>query len=593
MTAATHAVEHSSLDDIDAELAAMMQRLSALLAAPPLTDAGFVELAAIFDNVAYVFLYLESNAVHVDYRRVLPWRDRFFRDRDLDDRLRSALLGLRCTDPDIEQARRAYLDRLVQRGDDTQDNSDAELERLNDKAKALLADAENRHGELARRLRVGRPGRRVWPAYYRLLSQTADAEIRVKLNAAWVRTRDQDLDALADTVNELVRIRQARAAANGYATALDNTLTRCRVDRPAVDSLLDDYLRRAVASHVALDKHVRDTLGADSGGVADHFGRYAALLGRGTIIPLVDLNASLRCLATVARRLLGLELTTVPTTSPHVIVVTVALGGREVGRVNFDLWDSSERPRGANTTRGIRNRTDAAGIVQQPVAYVSCRFNRAGAGAGRVNFQNAHSLFHEFGHAVNHLLIRRRLPSESGLEYLPLERLENLSMWFEKWVYHPVLAEHLNLNSDEARGLAFAQHVKLLEYRRTHLERGVTAALDVLVHGDPGMGVQEAYARLDARYGLAGNCTLGDVLGSFTWPMFQANPGAYFAYLWGAADSAARFAPFRSLTLDKCPNAAVVRAGFKDCFDFDAPSPPPDVAALFDFYDTPVGGTAQ
>ncbi|WP_410676922.1 M3 family metallopeptidase [Amycolatopsis sp. cmx-4-68] len=593
MTAATHAVEYGSLADTDAQLATMMQRMRALLAGPSLTESGFVELAAIFDNVAYVFLYLESNAVHVDYRRVLPWRDRFFRDRDLQDQLRSALIKLRCDDSDVERARQAYLEFLAKRGDDTQRRARAELERLNEKAKALLAAAEIRHSELARRLGVGSAGRRAWPAYYRLISQTVDPRTRVKLNAAWVRTRDQDLDALADAVDELVRTRQARAAANGHETALDETLTRCRVDRPAINSLLDGYLRLAVADYALLDGQVRDTLGASVGGVADHFGRHVALLQRGNAVPLVDLDASLRCLGAVARRVFGLELIKVPTASPHVISVTVALGGREVGRVNFDLWDNSERPRPANITRGIRNRTDAADVMQQPVAYVSCRFNRADAGAERINFQNAHSLFHEFGHAVNHLLIRRRLPSESGLDYLPLERLENLSMWFEKWVYHPVFAEHLHLGSDDARGLAFAQQVKLLEYRRTHLERGITAAIDLLVHGDPNIGVREAYAMLEDRYELAGCCDLGDILGSFTWPMFQANPGAYFAYLWGAADSAAKFAPFRSLALDQCPDAAVVRARFEDCFEFDAPSPPPDVAAVFDFYDTPAGEAAR
>lgn len=588
MTAPTHAVEHGSLDDTDAQLAAMMRRLRALLDGSPLTEAGFVEVTAIFDNVVYIFLYLESNAVHVDFRRLLPWRERFLRDDDLDDRLRSALLGLQCTDPDIERSRQAYLGRLATRGNVTDDASSAELQRLTEKAKALLESAETRHMGLVRRLGVRDPVKRAWPAYYRLISRTADASTRAKLHVAWVRVRDHDADALVDTVDELVRIRQARAAANGYASALDETLTRCTVDKAAAKALLDDYLCRAVDDHAALDEHVRDAVGAESGGVAEHFGRYVAMLGQGINVPLIDLDACLHYLTAVARRTFGLELTRVTTLSPHVIAVAVTLDGHETGRVHFDLWDDSAQPRAANTTRGIRNRTDAAGVMQQPVAYVSCRFRRAGPGAGRINFQNLHSLFHEFGHAVNHLLIRRRLPSESGLDYLPLERLENLSMWFEKWVFHTALADHVPLELDEARGLVFAQRVKQLEYRRTHLERAVTAAVDLVVHGNPGTGVREAYARLDAQYGLAGACELTDVLGSFTWPMFQANPGAYFAYLWGAADSAGRFAPFRSITLNDCPDAATVRAGFGDCFDSDALSPTPDIAAAFDFYDMPV-----
>ncbi|MFK0017394.1 M3 family metallopeptidase [Streptomyces sp. NPDC091027] len=587
MSAALPPMAYGSLEATEEQLAGMMDRLHALIAGSPLTEAGFVEVTAILDNAAYVFLYLESNAAHVDSERVRPWRQRFFGDRALDDRLRTALLELVCVDPDVEDSRQAYLKRLARHRDDAQNAEEAELQRLTAQARTLLAHAEGRQAELIRRLGADSPGRRAWPAYYRLMSRTEDAATRVKLNTAWVRTRDHDMGALADTVDGLISARQTHAVAHGYATVLDETLTRCRVDRPAIGALLDAYLRLAVSAHGALRQQVLDSVGTSSGGVADHFGRYVALLGNGIAVPQLDLDACLRSLATVARRAFGLELRRVPRTSPHVIVVAVALGGRDVGHVNFDLWDSAQRPRRANTTRGIRNRTDAAGVVQQPVAYVSCRFRRAGSGAAHINFQNVHSLFHEFGHAVNHLLIRRRMPNESGLEYLPVERLENLSMWFEKWVYHPVLAEHLDLAPDQARGLAFAQQVKQLEYRRTHLERGVTAAIDFLVHGSRDTGVREAYARLDSRYGLAGSCDLGDVLGSFTWPMFQANPGAYFAYLWGAAASAATFAPFRSSALEELPEAADARAGFEDCFDFDAVSTPPDMNAVFDFYHRP------
>ncbi|MET7746273.1 M3 family metallopeptidase [Streptomyces sp. NPDC005385] len=592
MTAENYAVEYGSLNDTEEHLAAMMQRLRALLARPPLTEAVFVELAAIFDNVAYVFLYLESNAVHVDARRLLPWRDRFFHDPELTERLRSALLALRCADPDVERSRQAYTE-LLTRDDRKTRTAGVEVERLTEQVKHLLLAAESRHDELARRLRVGRPGQRAWPAYYKLLSRTADAGTRVKLNTAWVRTRDQELGTLADTVDELIRARHARAAANGHGSALAETLSRCRVGRPVVTTFLDRYLRRAVDGHRALEEEVRGSLGAGSGGLSAHFGRYMEQLGRGHAIPLIDLDAALRCLRDVARRVFGLELTRVPTASPHVMVVEVILDGREIGRVHVDLWDGSEHPREANTTRGIRNRTDAAGIVQRPVAYVSCRFGRSGAAPGYINFQNTHSLFHEFGHAVNHLLIRRRLPSESGLDHLPLERLENLSMWFEKWVYHPVLAERLKLAADAERGLAFAQRVKLLEYRRTHLERGVTAAVDLLIHDEPGIGVREAYEQLDGTYGLAGSCDLGDILGSFVWPASQTNPGAYFGYLWGAADSAVKFLPFMGRALDESPAASAVRAVFMDSFDFDAPSPPPDVDAVFGFYDVPAGTRTQ
>jgi oligopeptidase A len=264
----------------------------------------------------------------------------------------------------------------------------------------------------------------------------------------------------------------------------------------------------------------------------------------------------------------------------------VELEGRSVGRINFDLWSSQARLRGANTTRGIRNRTEYAGIVQQPVAYVSCRFERASDGTDRINFQNVHSLFHEFGHAVNHLLIRRRMPNESGLDSLPLERLEILSMWFEKWVYHPSFGQHLTMTSDGEAGLKVAQEVKRLEYQRTHVERGVTAAVDLLIHAAGSVGFLPAFHELDEQYGISSCCSPGDFPVYFTWPMFQANPGANFVYLWGSAYSSQRFVPFTRQPLEKAPDPGQVRAAFGGSFDFDQPCEEPDSAAIFDFYDS-------
>jgi oligopeptidase A len=160
-------------------------------------------------------------------------------------------------------------------------------------------------------------------------------------------------------------------------------------------------------------------------------------------------------------------------------------------------------------------------------------------------------------------------------------------MWFEKWVYHPDLAEHLTLRTGEVEGLALAQRVKMLEYRRTHVDRAVTAALDFEVHRRRTGGLRESFAELDERFAISRCCTLGDFPLYFTWPMFQANPGANFAYLWGAADSAARFEPFLAKRIEQAPPPAQTRALFASCFDYDEPSAVPDSGAVFRFYDAP------
>jgi oligopeptidase A len=67
--------------------------------------------------------------------------------------------------------------------------------------------------------------------------------------------------------------------------------------------------------------------------------------------------------------------------------------------------------------------------------------------------------------------------------------------------------------------------------------------------------------------------------------MYVSKPGANFSYLWGSADSCEKFAPFEALTLDEVAARPGLQDLFAACFDFDAPSPAPDSAAVFSLYD--------
>lgn len=582
----TTAPHYESLADTDEALASMMRRLRAILDEPALTEATFVETAAIFDNVSYLFLYLESNEAHVTYDSLLPWRDAFHQNPGLDAELLERLRSLRCAEPDAEESRLAYVRHLEDKKRQQDHATPAALEELQAEAKSVLARIQADQAGLLGRLGVAGGVARPAAAFYRLVSETKSAATRTKLTRAWDATRDRRLPELIRTVDQMVALRWKRSTALGFDSVLAQTFTRCRVSEETASAYLDRHLTRAVDSHAGLEDEIRAALGPVAR-PTDHFGHYLRELVGGRRTPLLVLEECLDFAFLVADKVFGLAISLAPASSPHVRTVDVALDGEEIGRITFDLWDIGPTPRSANYTLGIRNRTDWAGVVQRPVAYVSCRFQRSADGASRITFQNAHSLFHEFGHALNHLLIRKRLPNQSGLEYLPLERLEDLSMWFEKWVYHGQFADSLSLKPDEREGLALSRRVKMLEYRRTHVDRAVTAALDFAVHALPDTGIEDAFARLDERRRISQFCGLGDFPGYFTWPMLQANPGANFSYLWGAARSAAQFAPFIGQRLADVPPPAKNRARFSACFDYDEPSTAPDGSATFTFYDEP------
>lgn len=245
----------------------------------------------------------------------------------------------------------------------------------------------------------------------------------------------------------------------------------------------------------------------------------------------------------------------------------------DAGEITVDPWDRPAKRIAANYTDGIRNRTAWGPFVQRPVAYVSCRF-RAGP-EGRISFQNAYTLLHEIGHAVNHLLIRGRVPFGAGLEYLPLERRECLSMWFEKWALHPEFAGAVAPRT--AAAVAARARLKRVEHRRTQLERTVAARLDFDLHRRPDGGLRAAYERLDERFGIGPLCGLSDVAASFTWPRYVTRPGAAVIYLIGGAHSCAGHAP---------SSAPARPEAFGSCLDPTATFVMPDPAAAPAYYDS-------
>ena len=579
-------VVHSGWEDLvalDDELGAMWERTQAIVSDGRLTDDLLVELTSIYNNVAYIFLYLEANVEHANYDRLLHWRAVFHENPDLDRRILGLLETMCCEDPEAEEARNAYVAQLTEKAvHPARDRAAISTSLLS--ANEVLAATASDQVSLLDRLGVSASPEAAPAAFYKLASNAGTVQTRGKLASAWTATRDRRRDELIGHIDAMVETRRRSSVEAGFETVLDQTLVRSRVTPGQVDGFLDQYLGSALESHRALETYICQAIGVKERPL-EHFGFYMKALLRGTSPPTFPIDDCLAYIFRVAEEAFELRIEDLASDDPHLIATRVWHGSVEMGRIHFDLWDAERKTVGANHTIGLRNRTDWGKLVQRPLAHVSCRFRRNTRGTGMITFQNVHSLFHEFGHAMNHLLIRKRISNRSGLEFLPLERIEFLSMWFEKWAYHPAFTAQL---SDGARGreaVELCQQVKKLEFCRTYVERAVSAALDFDVHCRTSGGLADSFRELDERYGIGRYCALGDFPLFFTWPMYVANPGANFAYLFGSAFSCDQFMPYQTKPLGQLPADPPSRTRFAGCFDFDLATDMPDHRRVFEFYD--------
>ena len=574
----------STLANAEDALDGMMARLQAILAEDRLTPDRLVEITAIFNNASYVFLYFEANNEHIDFADLLQRRDAFYKNPSLDRRILSKLHACGFDDPGVERSRRAYIDQLTEKSE----NSDASTVEEIDALKAQIADLEEAvaRDQMARIEQLGLPTGDERPSafFYRLSSRTSRPETREKLARLWSATGEEHRFEMATVVDRMIEIRRRRAASTGAAgLPIAATLRKCRVDEAAVTAFLDRYLDMALVEHQALEREIAAELDVDTAPMA-HFSYYQRQHFGGERAPLFNLDACLHYIFAVAKAVFGLDFAIIRHPLSPVILTEVSRDGAIVGKINFDLWASHGKDLGANHTWGLRNRAQWGSIIQLPEAWVSCRFEAKIEEKRLITFQNVHSLFHEFGHAINHLLVQESIPNQSGLEYLPLERLEYLSMWFEKWVYHREFGNFLDLPEHEIDGLRRCAEAKKTEYRRTYVERAVTASLDFECHRREDATLRKCFDVLDARHRIGRFVRFTDFPAYFSWPMFMANPGANFAYLWGAAWSCTNFCTLEGLSLSEIAADRSDRAWCDPCFRFELPSAAPAPESAFSFY---------
>mgnify|MGYP001181002154 CR=1 FL=1 len=543
------------------------------------TDQDVDATASILDNVAYWILYLESNHQHIQFDDLQTWRGYFFEDQTTLSRLRRRLVSA------AVNGRTAVLrDRLLRRAElalsPEYSRLQHELSLAYERLGALTAQAEERQSALAQRLGFDSRGSRPAVVAYMGLRRVASAQRRAQVHQAFVAARDETLAEACGVVDRIAVLHRGLATLKGVDTPLQASLAGSSVAEDVAAAFIDDYLRVALTDTGELTAEISEALGETVSPPLDaHFGRYLAHLAGGRSTIYLPFQGCITMASDVASRLFGVTCSTLSVEQNETVLVVVAdREGRELGRIQINLQGGARSSLTPNLTISAHDLPLEEAGISVPIAMISCRFS--GRGRARVlNLQNVHSLLHEFGHAVNHVLLTHRVGSPSGLDHLPIERVELMSMWFERWAFSEDLADHCALSSPKRADFALAVKVKGLEYRLSQLERGALAGVDLLVNGSSSLPVRIAHEQLCEQHpGLREHVALGDLIAYQSWPMLREKPGAYFSYLWAAAESAA-------LNMSAVEgDLASVATSLMACLDPSVPSPTVPAMAAVKYY---------
>jgi peptidyl-dipeptidase Dcp len=251
-------------------------------------------------------------------------------------------------------------------------------------------------------------------------------------------------------IAEMVKLRAERARLLGFSDFAHYRLDDAMAKTPqAVRALLDTVWAKARAKALA-DRDDLDALIKEEGGnfpLAPWDWRYYAEklrqrrcnVDETAIKPYLKLEAMVEAAFYTAERLFGLtfsERTDVPIWHPDVRVWQVRnRDGGEIGLFYGDYFARSSKRSGAWMT-SLREQQKLSGPVRPLIVNV-CNFAKAATGEPTLlSFDDARTLFHEFGHALHGLLSAVTYPQISGTN-VATDFVELPSQLYEHWLEQP------------------------------------------------------------------------------------------------------------------------------------------------------------
>jgi peptidyl-dipeptidase Dcp len=251
-------------------------------------------------------------------------------------------------------------------------------------------------------------------------------------------------------IAEMVRLRAERARLLGYADFAHYRLDDAMAKTPAaVRGLLDTVWSRAREKALA-DRDAMQALIQEEGGnfklavwdwryYAEKLRQRRCDIDEAAIKPYLNLEAMIEAAFFTAQRLFGLGFTPrpdVPTWHSDVRVWEVR--GGDGGRIGLFFGDYFARPskRSGAWMTSLREQEKLAGDIR-PLIINVCNFSKGSAGEPTLlGFEEAHTLFHEFGHALHGLLSAVTYPKISGTS-VATDFVELPSQLYEHWLEQP------------------------------------------------------------------------------------------------------------------------------------------------------------
>ncbi|NEP11244.1 MAG: M3 family metallopeptidase [Symploca sp. SIO2C1] len=435
-----------------------------------------------------------------------------------------------------------------------------------------------------------------YPSYIPFMQHSTCRDLREKLYKAFVnRGSSGELDN-APLIERILELRQQKAQLLDFESYAQLSLaSKMAPNVEAVELLLEELRRasyEAAAEELEELKVFAARKGAEEASDLKHWDisfwaerqreeKFA--FSAEELRPYFPLPQVLEGLFALVKRLFGVTVTAASGTAPiwHKDVRYFQIADETGEPIAYFYLDSYSRPaekRGGAWMADClgRAKVTEAGTtkIRLPVAYLNC--NQTPPVDGKpslMTFGEVETLFHEFGHGLQHMLTKVDYPGAAGINNVEWDAVELPSQFMENWCYERATLMGMAKHYETGEPLPEHYYQKLLAARNYMSGSGMLRQLhfsftDMELHHRYQSHGEETPA--DVRNRIAKNTTIlpplpeDNFLCAFGHIFAGGYAAGYYSYKWAEVLSADAFAAFEEAGLDNEKAVAATGKRYQD-----------------------------
>lgn len=433
-----------------------------------------------------------------------------------------------------------------------------------------------------------------YPSFGPFMQHAKRRDLREKVYRAFIARASTPPHDNTPRIDRILALRREKAALLGFANYAEMSLaTKMAESVTEVSKLLEELLEVSYPEGEADLQALREFATArgeteeiahwDAAFWAERLREEQFSFTDEELRPYFPLPRVLEGLFALSNRLFGITIEAADGETPvwHDDVRFFHIRGEDGERIASFFLDPFSRPaekRGGAWMDDCKGRSklhvEQPGTVRLPVAYLICNGTPpVGDKPSLMSFREVETLFHEFGHGLQHMLTRVDYDSAAGINGVEWDAVELPSQFMENWCYHrPTL---LGFSGHYATGAPLPEDLfdKLVAARTFRagsmmLRQLDFAMTDLALHGDYDPARDgtpfDVSRKIAERTSVMPPLPENRFLCSFSHIFAGGYAAGYFSYKWAEVLSADAFSAFEDAGLDDADAVAATGRRFRE-----------------------------